>query len=74
MAKWKTLLTLIKLEAFRSSQLAQAIEILRFINPFALRKAKIAHNFGLSECNRAKEMGTHSGEAIFHLCLPSQSE
>ena len=22
------------------------------INPFALRKAKIAHNFGLSECNR----------------------
>ena len=24
------------------------------INPIALRKAKIAYNFGLSECNRVK--------------------
>ena len=24
------------------------------INPIALRKAKIVHNFGLSECNRVK--------------------
>ena len=27
-----------------------------FINPIALRKAKIAYNFGLSECNRVKLM------------------
>ena len=25
------------------------------INTFALRKARIVHNFGLSECNRVKE-------------------
>ena len=25
------------------------------INPIALRKAKIAYNFGLSECDRVKE-------------------
>ena len=25
---------------------------LEFINPVALRKAKIVYNFGLSECNR----------------------
>ena len=25
-----------------------------FINPIALRKAKIVYNFGLSECNRVK--------------------
>ena len=25
-----------------------------WINPFALRKAKIAYNFALSECNRVK--------------------
>ena len=25
-----------------------------FINPIALRKDKIVHNFGLSECNRVK--------------------
>ena len=24
------------------------------INPFALRKAKVVFNFGLSECNRVK--------------------
>ena len=28
------------------------------INPFALRKAKIAYNFGLSECNRVKLVGS----------------
>ena len=26
-----------------------------FINPIALRKAKVVCNFGLSECNRVKE-------------------
>ena len=26
------------------------------INPIALRKAKIVYNFGLSECNRVKEL------------------
>ena len=25
------------------------------INPIALRKAKIAYNFGISECNRVKD-------------------
>ena len=25
------------------------------MNPFALRKAKIVYNFGLSECNRVKK-------------------
>ena len=25
-----------------------------YLSPIALRKAKIAHNFGLSECNRVK--------------------
>ena len=27
-----------------------------FVNPIALRKAKIVYNFGLSECNRVKHM------------------
>ena len=27
-------------------------------NPAALRKAKIVYNFGLSECNRVKEVKT----------------
>ena len=26
-----------------------------FLKPFALRKAKIVYNFGLSECNRVNE-------------------
>ena len=30
------------------------ISVRTFINPIALRKAKIAYNFGLSECSRAK--------------------
>ena len=34
-------------------------------NPVALRKAKIAYNFGLSECNRVK------GEKILIYCLLS---
>ena len=34
-----------------------------FINPIALRKAKIVYNFGLSECNRVKE--THSSLSSF---------
>ena len=29
---------------------------LEMLNPIALRKTKIAHNFGLSECNRVKYM------------------
>ena len=32
-------------------------EQLTDIDPFALRKAKIVYNFGLSECNRVKETG-----------------
>ena len=27
------------------------------LNPIALRKAKVVHNFGLSECNRVKVNG-----------------
>ena len=30
------------------------------LNPFALRKIKIAHNFGLSECNRVKTYGSNN--------------
>ena len=30
------------------------IHVFSIINPVALRKAKIAYNFGLSECNRVK--------------------
>ena len=30
----------------------------RRLNPIALRKAKIVHNFGLSECNRVNVCGT----------------
>ena len=33
-------------------------------NPIALRKAKIVHNFGLSECNRIKLYGN---TALFFL-------
>ena len=29
-------------------------DVLVLLNPIALRKAKIAYNFGLSECNRVK--------------------
>ena len=29
-----------------------------YLNPVALRKAKIVCNFGLSECNRVKSVGT----------------
>ena len=34
--------------------------IFLWLNPIALRKAKIVYNFGLSECNRVK---------ILHVCL-----
>ena len=37
----------------RNSDLA----LLSNFNPIALRKAKIAYNFGLSECNRVKVYG-----------------
>ena len=29
------------------------------LKPFALRKAKITYNFGLSECNRVKDFSSH---------------
>ena len=29
--------------------------IRKYVNPVALRKAKIVYNFGLSECSRGKE-------------------
>ena len=32
------------------------------VNPIALRKAKIAHNFGLSECNKVEEGGWRKGQ------------
>ena len=32
------------------------IDPIALINPVALRKAKIVYNFGLSECNRVKQM------------------
>ena len=35
----------------------------RYVNPFALRKAKIVHNFGLSECNRVEMIG-HTSRGI----------
>ena len=41
-----------------SCLLAWAVNLFKkdcFLNPIALRKAKIAYNFGLSECNRVKE-------------------
>ena len=37
---------------------AKVLIIFVAINPFALRKAKIAYNFGLSECNRVKLVGS----------------
>ena len=33
---------------------ADFAEVIAYINPIALRKAKIVYNFGLSECNRVK--------------------
>ena len=34
------------------------------VYPFALRKAKIVYNFGLSECNRVKRK-PHFGKVLF---------
>ena len=31
------------------------VPVTGLVNPFALRKAKIAYDFGLSECNRVNE-------------------
>ena len=46
-------------------------------NPTALRKAKIAYNFGLSECNRVKVSEYTSREATqtvsFSLAFPVRS-
>ena len=44
-----------------------------FLNPIALRKTKIVYNFGLSECNRAKLLGTKVSELVVEpgLCPPS---
>ena len=39
--------------AFIGLCIAYALMV-RYFNPIALRKAKIAYNFGLSECNRVK--------------------
>ena len=32
------------------------MKVIIYFNPVALRKAKIVHNFGLSECNRVKHV------------------
>ena len=42
------------LSAFTFSSVMQ---LFLFFNPIALRKAKIAYNFGLSECNRVNNRG-----------------
>ena len=39
---------------------ASSESVLFCFNPVALRKAKIAHNFGLSECNRVKSFSKMS--------------
>ena len=39
----------------RQTCLANAADTECYFNPIALRKAKIARNFGLSECNRVKK-------------------
>ena len=36
-------------------QIVKLIEYFCTFNPFALRKAKIVYNFGVSECNRVNE-------------------
>ena len=36
-----------------------------FVNPIALRKAKIVYNFGLSECNKVKKVNMH--RVLIHL-------
>ena len=47
------------------------ISPLEQFNPFALRKAKIVCNFGLSECNRVKTFRRAvMDEMLQHLLLP----
>ena len=40
-----------------------------FFNPAALRKAKIVYNFGLSECNRVKELIPNEKGAKLNSCF-----
>ena len=47
-----------------SSCEGKVFQILPF-NPIALRKAKIADNFGLSECNRVKECNHFERAVLF---------
>ena len=47
---------------------AAELRVRLWFNPIALRKTKIAYNYGLSECNRVKRFGyfsIHSLSAIF---------
>ena len=48
-------ITLLKWDEFLKKEIASK-RVISFLNPIALRKAKIACNFGLSECNRVKEL------------------
>ena len=52
----QSIITVIKApdKKFSKAPLFQSRAIKRLLTLFALRKAKIAHNFGLSECNRVK--------------------
>ena len=38
----------------KTGKVASSESLTSHLNPIALRKAKIAYNFGLSECNRVK--------------------
>ena len=40
-----------------------------FVNPIALRKAKIVYNFGLSECNLVKLYSALNNRALFDKIL-----
>ena len=44
------------------------------LNPFALRKAKIVYNFGLSECKRVKVNSLLGEATLFLSFLPSSSK
>ena len=46
------------LHIFSKREVIKQMAILPFfLNPIALRKAKIVYNFGLSECNRVIKQG-----------------
>ena len=47
----------------------QLISHKRDLNPIALRRAKIAYNFGLSECNRVKQLAFDLFSAPILSCL-----